>query len=66
MRPEGRERNHFGIYTCADGRVFEGSNVDNHFDPFNLQVTATTTTPPLLSDPLSPAPSASRTPPRPI
>ena len=38
VRPEGRERNHFGMYTCADGRTFEGHNVDNHFDCMNLQV----------------------------
>lgn len=38
VRPEGRERNHFGMYMCADGRTFEGHNVDNHFDCMNLQV----------------------------
>ena len=37
VRPEGRENNHFGMYTCADGRTFEGHNVDNHFDCMNLQ-----------------------------
>ncbi len=34
--PEGRPKNHYGIYKMPDGRVFEGSNVDNHFDPHNL------------------------------
>ncbi len=32
-----RAKNHYGVYRLADGRVFEGSNVDNHFDPHNLQ-----------------------------
>lgn len=34
--PEGRPKNHYGIYKMVDGRVFEGVNVDNHFDPHNL------------------------------
>jgi DNA-directed RNA polymerase subunit RPC12/RpoP len=34
--PAGRPRNHYGVYRLADGRVFEGANVDNHFDPHNL------------------------------
>jgi hypothetical protein len=34
--PEGRPKNHYGIYRMPDGRVFEGVNVDNHFDPHNL------------------------------
>ena len=33
----GRAKDHYGVYKCADGRVFEGINVDNHFDPLNLQ-----------------------------
>jgi hypothetical protein len=32
-----RSSTHWGVYTCADGRVFEGFNVDNHFDPENIQ-----------------------------
>lgn len=32
-----RQRNHYGIYKFNDGRAFEGYNVDNHFDPYNLQ-----------------------------
>lgn len=28
---------HYGVYKLPDGRIFEGENVDNHFDPFNLQ-----------------------------
>lgn len=32
-----RARNHYGVYKCPDGRIFEGSNVDNHFDPLNVQ-----------------------------
>ena len=35
VRPEGRENNHFGMYTCADGRTFEGHNI-NHFEHCNL------------------------------
>jgi len=34
--PEGRPKNHYGLYKMPDGRLFEGSNVDNHFDPHNL------------------------------
>lgn len=33
----GRTANHYGVYKCFDGRIFEGINVDNHFDPHNLQ-----------------------------
>eukprot|EP01041_Mallomonas_annulata_P000411 gene411-745_t len=33
----GRTATHWGVYTCADGRVFEGVNVDNHFDEGNIQ-----------------------------
>ena len=32
-----RSSTHWGVFTCADGRVFEGTNVDNHFDPENIQ-----------------------------
>ncbi len=32
-----RSPNHYGIYRLVDGRVFEGANVDNHFDVNNLQ-----------------------------
>lgn len=35
--PLGISDNHFGVFTCPDGRVFEGNQVTNHFDPFNLQ-----------------------------
>jgi hypothetical protein len=35
--PMGIPGNHFGVFTCPDGRVFEGNQVTNHFDPFNLQ-----------------------------
>ena len=35
---DGKPKNHYGIYTCSDRRVFEGFNVDNHFDPHNLQM----------------------------
>ena len=31
--PDAHEKNHYGIFTCRDGRKFEGQNVDNHFDP---------------------------------
>ena len=34
---KGRAHNHYGIFHCADGRVFEGKMIDNHFDPDNLQ-----------------------------
>lgn len=34
---QGRAKNHYGVFKCADGRLFEGINVDNHFDPSNLQ-----------------------------
>ena len=36
--PKARARDHYGVFKCPDGRVFEGSNVDNHFDPLNIQV----------------------------
>lgn len=32
-----RKANHFGLFKHQDGRVFEGHNVDNHFDSTNLQ-----------------------------
>lgn len=32
-----RAKTHYGVYRTGDGRVFEGSNIDNHFDQFNLQ-----------------------------
>lgn len=35
--PNARMPNHWGVYTCGDGRVFEGFNVDNHFDVHNIQ-----------------------------
>jgi hypothetical protein len=35
--PEARAKNHWGIFKCNNGRIFEGSNVDNHFDPENIQ-----------------------------
>jgi hypothetical protein len=31
-----RSRNHYGIYKTADGRIFEGKNVDNHFNLVRL------------------------------
>jgi len=34
--PEAKARNHYGVYTLSDGRVFEGYTVDNHFDVRNL------------------------------
>jgi hypothetical protein len=37
VNPAGRAPNHFGVFTLSDKRVFEGKNVDNHFDPHNLQ-----------------------------
>ena len=37
VNPAGRTAAHYGVYTCADGRVFEGNLVDNHFDPKNVQ-----------------------------
>lgn len=37
VEPSMRAYNHFGVYKMADGRIFEGVNVDNHFDPHNLQ-----------------------------
>jgi phage FluMu protein Com len=37
LNPAGKAPNHYGVYTLPDGRIFEGRNVDNHFDPFNLQ-----------------------------
>lgn len=36
-RDSFRRRDHYGIFYLPDGRVFEGSNVDNHFNAFNLQ-----------------------------
>ena len=35
---DGRGEGHYGIFTCPDGVVFEGTLVDNHFDPCNLQL----------------------------
>eukprot|EP01039_Chlorochromonas_danica_P001031 gene1031-1118_t len=35
--PSRRAANHFGLFRTSDGRVFEGHNVDNHFDITNLQ-----------------------------
>lgn len=35
---EGRAKNHYGIFKCFDGRIFEGPEVDNHFDMHNLQL----------------------------
>eukprot|EP01038_Epipyxis_sp_PR26KG_P006206 gene6206-8548_t len=32
-----RPKNHYGVFKLPDGRIFEGHNVDNHFDPANLQ-----------------------------
>jgi hypothetical protein len=32
----GRPANHYGIYKTADGKTYEGVNVDNHFDVNNL------------------------------
>jgi len=32
-----RASDHYGIFRANDGRVFEGANVDNHFNLFNLQ-----------------------------
>lgn len=37
VHPSFRAKNHYGVYRLVDGRVFEGANVDNHFDPNNLQ-----------------------------
>ncbi len=36
--PERKLPHHYGRYYLADGRIFEGFNVDNHFDPYNLQL----------------------------
>jgi hypothetical protein len=33
---EAKARNHYGVYTLSDGRIFEGYTVDNHFDVRNL------------------------------
>lgn len=30
--PGARSASHYGIYRTGDGRIFEGNNVDNHFD----------------------------------
>lgn len=35
--PEARASNHWGIFKANDGRIYEGPNVDNHFDPENIQ-----------------------------
>lgn len=35
--PSRRAANHFGLFRTSDGRIFEGHNVDNHFDVTNLQ-----------------------------
>ena len=32
-----RLSNHWGLFRCPDGRTYEGNNVDNHFDPENIQ-----------------------------
>ena len=32
-----RTKNHWGVFTCPDGKVYEGNLVDNHFDPDNVQ-----------------------------
>jgi len=37
VNDDGRAENHYGVYTLFDGRVFEGKQIDNHFDPNNLQ-----------------------------
>lgn len=39
VSPGGRAENHYGVWKCGDGdtRIFEGHNVDNHFDTLNLQ-----------------------------
>lgn len=34
--PAGRSRDHHGYYTCTDGRIFEGTEVDNHFSPKDI------------------------------
>lgn len=43
--PEARAKDHFGVYKLPDGRIFEGQNVDNHFDPNNLQLSYRLTLP---------------------
>jgi hypothetical protein len=35
--PTARSSTHWGVFRCPDGRSFEGNNVDNHFDPENIQ-----------------------------
>lgn len=35
--PQARAPGHWGIFTFPDGTVYEGVNVDNHFDPENIQ-----------------------------
>jgi hypothetical protein len=32
----GRSLDHYGYFTCKDGRVFEGEQVDNHFSPLDV------------------------------
>jgi hypothetical protein len=34
---EARASNHWGIFKANGGRIYEGPNVDNHFDPENIQ-----------------------------
>ncbi len=37
VHPLGRAKNHYGVFCMPDGSMFEGSNIDNHFDPANIQ-----------------------------
>eukprot|EP01035_Chromulina_nebulosa_P020505 gene20505-26599_t len=32
-----RPSDHYGFFQTEDGRIFEGTNVDNHFNQFNVQ-----------------------------
>ena len=40
-----RVSHHYGYYTCSDGRIFEGGEVDNHFSPLDLNGTFKLTVP---------------------
>eukprot|EP00595_Chromulina_sp_UTEXLB2642_P002162 CAMPEP_0196767788 /NCGR_PEP_ID=MMETSP1095-20130614/41958_1 /TAXON_ID=96789 ORGANISM="Chromulina nebulosa, Strain UTEXLB2642" /NCGR_SAMPLE_ID=MMETSP1095 /ASSEMBLY_ACC=CAM_ASM_000446 /LENGTH=1228 /DNA_ID=CAMNT_0042136439 /DNA_START=798 /DNA_END=4481 /DNA_ORIENTATION=+ len=45
VRPDGRVKNHYGVFKSPDGRIFEGALVDNHFDIYNLQSSYKVTNP---------------------
>lgn len=42
---QGRGRDHYGYFTCPDGRVFEGNAVDNHFSAIDVNGTYKLTVP---------------------